>query len=495
MYTLGFDVGSSSVKMAVMDAEHFDVVYESSYPKTEFVINSSKKNWAEQDPHIWWDAICRLCKELISKDIIDISQIKSIGISYQMHGLVLVDERGQLIRPSIIWCDSRAVTIGENAFKTLGKAYCLENLLNSPGNFTASKLKWVKENEPESYKQVHKMMLPGDYIHYQFTGEISTTLQGMSEAMLWDFQKNEISEELLSFYEIDESLIPERKPCIGHIDLISKKASEETGLPQGIAVAYRGGDQPNNAMSLGVLQPGEIAATGGTSGVVYGVTDQYVSDSLSRINAFAHVNHTPDNPRIGQLLCINGAGSHYAWLRKSLGSQENLYEHLERIASKVDIGSDELLTYPFGNGAERMLQNKQVGAKFSNIHFGIHDKAHLVRSSLEGIAFSFYYGMKIFLELGMSLRLLKVGDDNLFQSSVFSTTLANISGCTIQVMRSNGAIGAAFASGAGVGIFKSLGDISKISKLVKTYSPNHKSHAYIQAYLKWEKGLVELIQH
>ncbi len=494
MYLLGYDIGSSSIKAALVDAQTGRPVAVVQHPDREMTINAPHQGWAEQHPETWWDAVCQATQKLLVKTNINPESIKGIGISYQMHGLVVVDKNQKVLRPSIIWCDSRAVDIGNKAFDGMGKEFCLKHLLNSPGNFTASKLSWVKENEPELYPSIHKIMLPGDYIAMKLTGEIATTNSGLSEGIFWDFQRNDISEELLKFYDINKNLIAPVVPTFSIQGLLTEAAAEKTGLKKGTPVAYRAGDQPNNALSLNVLQPGEVAATGGTSGVVYGIVDKPVYDPPSRVNGFAHVNHSPENPRIGILLCINGSGIQYNWVRQNMAEKDISYTNMEKTAAIIPVGSDGLTILPFGNGAERMLENRNPGASFLNVDFNRHSKAHFYRAALEGIAFAFVHGMGILKNMGLNMSIMRVGNDNLFQSAVFAETISTLLGSNIQVVETTGAVGAAKAAGVATGIYSSIEEAMKDTEVLKTYHPLINDGSYNQAFKQWEDGLKTIMK-
>lgn len=489
MFAIGYDIGSSSVKAGIVDLQSGATVKVTQSPTLEMEIISPKQDWAEQFPETWWHYVCQATKSLLKKTNISPSKIKSIGISYQMHGLVLVDQEMNSIRPSIIWCDSRAVAVGHKAFHKIGPPKCLGHLLNSPGNFTASKLAWVKEHEPEKFERMHKMMLPGDYIAMRLTGKITSTIQGMSEGMLWDFKSNDVAEFILSEFGIDKYTVPPVQEAISNQGVVNAKAAEETGLHIGTPVTYRAGDQPNNAMSLNVLQPGEMAATGGTSGVVFGVVDQYIYDQNLRVNSFAHVNHQFDDPRIGILLCINGTGSAYRFIRQLIDQNQSTYQDLEVIGSQVPVGAEGLRAYPFGNGAERMLLNQNPGARFENIHFNSHKKGHFYRAVLEGIAYSFMYGIRIMKKLGLKVDLLKSGNDNLFQSQIFSQTLSNLIDGEIQLIETTGAIGAAKASAVAIGHYSSIEEAMSNQKIVQRYTPNTTQKRHIDLYHEWAQHL------
>ena len=488
MLLLGIDLGSSSVKASVIDGESGKCLATSFSPSDEMKIIALKPGWAEQDTEIWWSnlkiAIANCIRKLGQKK----DNIGAIGISYQMHGLVTVDKNNRVLRNSIIWCDSRAVGYGEKAMNALGKEYCMSHLLNSPGNFTASKLAWVKENEPELYKRVHKIMLPGDYIALRLTGEVATSFTGLSEGIFWDFQENKVSDSLMKYFDFNPALLPEPAPSFSISGLLLKSVADEFGLPEGIPVSYKAGDQPNNALSLNVLNPGEVAATAGTSGVIYGVTDKKKYDPLSRVNTFLHVNHNHSQTRLGVLLCINGTGILNSWLRRNTGGLS--YDEMNNLAEKVSPGSDGLRILPFGNGAERMLGNKETGARIEGLNFNIHSNAHLFRAAQEGIAFSLRYGLDIMKEVGIDPKVIRAGEANMFLSKVFRETLSSVTGSVIHLYNTDGSIGSARGAGIGCGYYKSEKEaFNGLTELGVTEPDKSKSAAYEETYAKWKNLL------
>ncbi|MBR1547842.1 MAG: carbohydrate kinase, partial [Prevotella sp.] len=454
-YLLGFDVGSSSVKASLVNADSGKCVATAFYPEKEAPIMAVKAGWAEQDPQMWWDNAKLALKKIMAEAGAAADEVKAIGISYQMHGLVCVDRQLKALRPAIIWCDSRAVPYGERAFRELGSQQCLSHLLNSPGNFTAAKLAWVKENEPEVYEKIYKIMLPGDYIAMRLSGVANTTVSGLSEGMFWDFKENRVADFLMKYYGFDSSLIADIVPTFSEQSVVSAEAAAELGLKAGTPITYRGGDQPNNALSLNVLRPGEIAATAGTSGVVYGVLGEVNYDPKSRVNTFAHVNHgsAADMTRLGVLLCINGTGILNAWTHRNI-TPDVSYADMNDLAATVPIGSEGVTVIPFGNGAERVLENKEIGCSINGLSFNKHSQAHLVRAAQEGIVFSFCYGMEIMQQMGMDIKNIHAGKANMFLSPLFRSTLAGVSGATIELYDTDGSVGAAKGAGIGAGIYK-----------------------------------------
>jgi xylulokinase len=489
MLLLGIDLGSSSVKASVIDGESGKCLASAFYPKDEMKIIAFKPGWAEQEPEEWWANLRSAILDCNNQLGAEKSSIGAIGISYQMHGLVTVDKNYRVLRPSIIWCDSRAVKYGENAFNSLGRDFCLSHLLNSPGNFTAAKLAWVKENEPELFGRIHKIMLPGDYIAMRMTGEILTSFTGLSEGIFWDFRTSGLSREIMDFFGFRHEIIPVQKGSFSIQGRLLKNMASELGLPEGIPVAYRAGDQPNNALSLNVLNPGEVAATAGTSGVIYGVTDKTKFDPQSRVNTFLHVNHSPDNQRLGVLLCINGTGILNSWLKRNTGNSLS-YNDMNDLASKVAPGSDGLSVLPFGNGAERILMNKDIGCRISGLNFNRHSIAHLFRSVQEGIAFSFRYGLDIMKETGIDPGLIRAGSANMFLSPVFREALSCITGVEIHLYNTDGSIGAARGAGIGCGFYKSENEaFPGLVSVGRTEPDKSKISAYEEAYLRWENLL------
>lgn len=491
-YLLGFDIGSSSIKAALVNAETGKTVAVTSAPDKEMPIGAPQSGFAEQDPEMWWRYVCQCARQLMAAHPEARDAIQAIGLAYQMHGLVVVDKAGQVLRPSIIWCDSRAVGAGEEILEHLDADYFLNSHYNYPGNFTFSKLHWVQQNQPDLFDKVHKIMLPGDYIAFKMTGEIRSSITGLSEGIMWDFEKNTADRALFDQCGMDPDLIPEHQPSFTTQGQVSGPAAKDLGISAGVPVSYRSGDQPNNAWSLHVNEPGIMAGTGGTSGVLYGISENPVIDHSQRTNAFAHVNYTQDKPRIGTLLCINGAGILYSWIRQITGLGKVNYPDLEKRAQRIHPGAEGISILPFGNGAERMLQNKPVGAHISGLDFNRHGQDHLIRAGLEGIGFAFYYGYEIMEELGMASRILRVGNDNLFQSRIFSSLLSSLSGLTIEVRRATGAVGAALGAGVGSGYYKSPDEALSSQEIVEIIEPDHDlSEIYQEFYQNWKSLLLQ----
>ena len=486
MYLLGYDIGSSSVKASLVDAVSGQCAASAFYPKQEAPIISLKVGWAEQDPAMWWEYLRQATADVLNQTNKKV-EIAAIGISYQMHGLVCVDKDKQVLRPAIIWCDSRAVPYGEEANKALGEAFCLSHMLNSPGNFTAAKLAWVKANQPELYERIHKIMLPGDYIAMMLTGDLHTTISGLSEGILWDFKEATLAYSLLKHYDIDPALLCDIVPTFGIQGYVNQEAAQLLGIPLGIPVSYRAGDQPNNALSLGVLNAGEIASTAGTSGVVYGVIDQINYDSKSRVNPFAHVNYTIDDPRLGVLMCINGTGILNSWMHHNVAPDLS-YSQMNEEAAKAPIGANGLSVLPFGNGAERMLSNEDRGCSVHGLRFTQHNRAHLLRAAQEGIVFSFMYGIEIMQQMGLQVNTIHAGNANMFLSPIFRDTLAGVTGATILLHDTDGATGAAKGAGIGAGIYKNAEEAFKILKTIEVIQPKQQEE-YRAAYEVWKEIL------
>lgn len=487
MLLLGIDLGTSSIKVSIVDAATQKCIASAQFPESESPIISKRKGWAEQSPEQWWnDTKAAILKAHASKKY-NPEDIAAIGIAYQMHGLVVVDKNQTVLRDSIIWCDSRAVETGNEAYKTLGAEYCMSCLLNSPGNFTASKLGWVKKNEPAVYEKINKLMLPGDYLSMKLTGEITTTPSALSEGIMWDFRKDQISEKVLNHFGFSNDLIPTVKPVFSEHGRLSKEIAEALSLKKNIPVSYKAGDQLNNALSLNVLEPGEVAATAGTSGVIYSVTDQLFHDEHSRVNPFVHVNHTSKEKRLGVLLCINGTGIMNKWMKEVAGNNKT-YPELNTMASKVSAGSDGLLVFPFGNGAERIFENRIVNAHINNIDLNKHTSSHLIRAAQEGIAFSLRYGLEIMEEGGLRTNVIRAGKANMFLSEIFTSTLVNSSGVPVQLYENEGSIGAALGAGIGADIYKKPAEAFQHFKPIKTVEPDNRN-IFKSLYSDWKNQL------
>lgn len=488
---LGYDVGSSSIKATLMDAGTGKVLAAATSPDKELEIIAKQLGWAEQHPSVWWEHVKAATQKIKAQAKFKAGDVRAIGISYQMHGLVVVEKNKDVLRPSIIWCDSRAVQIGRQAAKDIGEKKCLKRLFNLPGNFTASKLKWVKENEPDIYSKIYKIMLPGDYIAMKMTGQIKTTPSGLSEGIMWDFEADELAGFVLENYGISSELVAETVPTFSIQGELTKEAAKELGLAAGPKVSYRAGDQPNNALSLSVLQPGEIAVTAGTSGVVYGVSDQKKYDRLSRVNVFVHVNHSAAKPRYGVLLCLNGTGILNSWLKHNFVAGEGLdYEQMNKLAAQAPVGSDGLVILPYGNGAERTLENRNIGASIHGWNFNVHKKAHILRAAQEGIVFALNYGLGIMREMGIKLSTVKAGNANMFLSPLFAEAFATVTGATVELYNTDGSQGAARGAGIGAGIYKGPEDAFAGLAPARTIEPDKKLKAiYNDAYQKWKTVL------
>ena len=484
MLLLGIDIGTSAIKVSVVEAATAKIIAVAQYPEMETEIIAPRAGWAEQSPDNWWENVRQAIKKAHSQKVYDPKDIKAIGIAYQMHGLVLVDKHQNVLRNSIIWCDSRAVEIGNHAFNEIGDKRCLTNLLNSPGNFTASKLAWVRENEPEVYSEIYKFMLPGDFIAMKFTGEITTTVSALSEGIFWDFQKHSISNDIIDHFQFDKNIFPEVSNLFGSHGLIQDSVAELLSLPKGIPVSYKAGDQLNNALSLNVMEPGEVAATAGTSGVIYAIGDELSADSQSRVNSFAHLNHSRENIRTGVLLCINGAGIYNRWL-KSMAGKEFSYSDLNERAARIVCGSEGLFAIPFGNGAERMLNNRIVGGHFHKLDFNRHHIGHLARAVQEGIAFSFRYGLDIMRENGFEPTVIRAGRANLFLSDVFTESFVNATNVSLEFYEGDGSFGAAIGAGIGAGIYKDSKDALGIRQRIAFREPTEIS-CFDELYSEWK---------
>lgn len=494
MYLLGYDIGSSSVKASIVNAETGKCVSSAFFPKSEAEIIAVKQGWAEQRPEQWWEHLKQSTAAVLAESKVNPADIKAIGISYQMHGLVCIDRDHNVLRPAIIWCDSRGVPYGEKAFDELGHEKCLSHLLNSPGNFTATKLKWVKDNEPEVFERIDKIMLPGDYIAMKLTDRVCTTLSGLSEGMFWDFKNGRVADFLMEYLGFGSSIIPEIVPTFSVQGQVTAHAAAELGLAEGTPVCYRAGDQPNNALSLNVFNPGEIASTAGTSGVVYGVNGEINYDSKSRVNTFAHVNHTNEQTRLGILLCINGTGILNSWVKRTVAPEGISYPAMNDLAAQAPIGSEGVSILPFGNGAERVLQNREIGSSIHGVNFLKHGKQHIVRAAQEGIVFSFQYGIEIMEQMGMDVKKIHAGHSNMFLSPLFRETLAGVSGATIELFDTDGSVGAAKGAGIGAGIYKDNNEAFATLDRIEVIEPKEADRqAYRDAYGLWKQRLETIL--
>lgn len=489
MILLGYDLGTSSVKACLMDAETGKVLATDFYPHQEAPIKSLKPGWAEQAPADWWTRVVEATRLVMAASGADPKDIKAIGISYQMHGLVMVDKEDKVIRDSIIWCDSRGVPYGEKASADMGDDKIMPHILNRPGNFTATKLAWVKENEPEKFDRIWKVMLPGDYVAWRMTGKCLTNPEGLSEYMLWDFKEDSPARIMMDYFGYDPEIFPEVVPTFSDQGGLTAEAARELGLAEGTPITYRAGDQPNNALSLNVFEPGEVASTAGTSGVVYGINDRVDYDSKSRVNNFAHVNHTKENPRIGVMTCISGTGILNSWMKRNVAAPHCSYDMMNELAAQSPVGSRGVTILPFGNGAERVLENRDPGCSFHGVRFNINNRNDLLRAAQEGIVFALMYGMEVMSGIGMKIGKIHAGHANMFLSPVFRDTLASVSGADIVLFDTDGSAGAARGAGIGAGIYADRNEAFESLKKIDVIHPAADRTPYLEAFERWKSYL------
>jgi len=493
MYFLGIDLGSSSIKLSVLNAEKGVAVCTVTVPDFEMDIIAPKFGWAEQDPEQWWKHIKNGIQQLGNNHQINLKEIAAIGIAYQMHGLVLTDKELNPIRTSIIWCDSRAAAIGNEIYDRIGHNNCQQQILGSPGNFTASKLKWVRDNQPGLFAKAAYMMLPGDFIASRLSGIAQISTSGLSEAALWNFREGRLATEILEAMGIPETIIPEIVPSFGNQATVHADIANELGLDPNTKITYRAGDQPNNALSLNVLRPGEIATTAGTSAVVYAVSQQDIYDKQNRINTFLHVNNTATAKHNGVMLCINGSGILYQWLRKIMSAGNNSllsYDMLNAEAAKVKPGSEDLRFYPFGNGVERIFNNRQASSGIQNLNFNIHQSAHLVRSACEGIVFAMNYGFDVMKSVGVNGQAVRAGNANLFLSPVFREIFTNTTQTTLELYNTSGSEGAARGAAFGYGYYNSLDEAFTGLECIDRIEPKADlCNQYQEIYNHWKSHI------
>lgn len=494
MHYLGIDLGSSSVKVCLADANGKEIASAKAPIDGEMEIISTSSGFAEQNPEDWWAMLTHGIKQLKEQGH-NLANVKAIGIAYQMHGLVAMNDSFIPLRPAIIWCDSRAIPLGEKAFQEIGEEKALKKLLNSPGNFTAAKLAWVKNNEPDIYNKIAFIGLPGDWLAARLTGQLNATVSGLSEGIFIDHSTGQISNDVLNAFSIDKNFIKQPGESFRRFGKVLPTWCDEFGFNADAEVCYVAGDQPNNAFSLSAINPGEVAINAGTSGVLYAVSETPVVDMQQRVNTFAHVTHTTNKPSFGVLACVNGTGIQYSWLRHMLANNGDLsFIDLNNLAKTAPPGCDGLHVFSFGNGAERILNNRNIGASFTNINFHKHGPQHLIRAAQEGIAFSLVYCIEIFKEIGIEIKVLKAGSANLFNSPLFRQIVADTSGIPVEVINADGALGA--ARGAMVGSqaidIKTIG--SEMIQTVARVEPSENTQLYRQIYNEWLGELQHQLQ-
>lgn len=491
-YLLGIDIGTSGTKTVL-----FDVDANTICSKTcEYPLYQEHNGWAEQDPLDWWNATVEGIYYVISTSKIDSKQIKGIGLSGQMHGLVMLDSNGKPLRKSIIWCDQRTGKEVEDMNRLLTPQKII-NITANPAltGFTAAKILWVKKNEPEIYKKCSHILLPKDYIRYMLTGEFATEVSDASGMQLMNVGKRDWSDEILDPLGIDRSLLGKMYESPDVTGEVHNKAALATGLAIGTIVVGGAGDNPAAAIGTGIVSEGNAFTTIGTSGVVYAISDKVAIDKKGRVHTLCA--SVPGKWTV--MSCTQAAGLSLQWLRNNVCSEEvdlasklgiDPYEIMTAMAREVPIGADKLIYLPYLMGERSPHPDPDCRGTFFGLS-AIHQRAHLIRAVLEGISYSQLECVDVFREMGVSIDNMMICGGGA-RSNVWRQMFADLYGCPVSTIKAEqgGALGVAILAGVGAGIYKDLEETcSRLIVKNQTHSPVMENNKEYKKYYKLYKDL------
>jgi len=478
-YLLGLDIGTSGVKALLVSPKGKII----SSKTVSYSLTTPHSGWAEQSPSDWWEATVKVIRETISSNSINSSQIKGISLSGQMHSSVFLDEKMEVIRPAILWSDTRTSEQCQEIYTKVGGLNQLIHYVSNPAleGFTAPKILWLKENEPENYQKVKHILLAKDYIRYRLTNELFTEVSDAAGTLLFDVIKKRWSAGLLKKLEINPDLLP---PVLNSFDLagkITQSIAEKTGLKFGTPVVAGGADNACGAVGSGIIQEGRGMVSIGSSGVVLAQTNNPQADQEGRIHLF---NHTcPDSwYMMGVTL---SAGMSYEWLQKNLFNNTLDYIKLDQLAEEISPGSEGLIFLPYLYG-ERTPHND---AHARGVYFGIsgkHDQRHFARAVMEGVTFALKDSLELIKDKDVKIKEIRsIGGGA--KSRVWQQILADILDEEINLLNveEGPAFGAALIAGVGVGVYSSFAEaVNRVIKVRKTIVPRiQNTERYNQYYL------------
>ncbi|MFL6335582.1 MAG: xylulokinase [Pyrinomonadaceae bacterium] len=456
MKLLGIDVGTGGSRALVVD-ESGRVVASATVEHEPFA--SPRTGWAEQDARDWWRASEAAVREVLQADGVSAEEIACVGLTGQMHGAVLLDERDEPLRPSIIWCDVRTHEQCRALTEQVG-AERLIQLVSNPAleGFTLPKMLWVREREPEVWGRVRSVLLPKDYVRLRLTGEKATDVADASGTLLFDVTHRKWSDEMLELAGLDRSLLPRAFESSEITGRVSAEGAKATGLLEGTPVVAGAGDQAAGAVGMGIVRPGAVSATIGTSGVVFAATDRPALDPKGRVHTFCHA--VPERWHV--LGVSQGAGLSLRWFRDQFGAGaddgRDPYERLGEEADTVPPGADGVLWAPYLMGERTPHLDPHARAALVGLNAS-HRRAHVVRAILEGVAFSLRDTFTIFEEMGVPVESIRLGGGGA-RSRVWRQIQADVYGREVELVEADegAAYGAALLAGVGGGAWTSVDD-------------------------------------
>lgn len=469
-YLLGIDIGTSGTKTVLFDEAGNTIASALG----EYPLYQPNVGWAEQDPEDWWKATFSTIKAVLGKSGVNPSDVKGVGLSGQMHGAVLLDKDNQVLRKAIIWCDQRSSAECDQITSIIGKERLIEITANPAlTGFTASKVMWVKNNEPEIFEKVKKILLPKDYIRFKLTGEFATEVSDASGMQFMDIPKRKWSSEVLDKLGIDKGLLGDVYESQEVSGKVHKAAAELTGLKEGTPVVGGAGDQAAGAVGNGIVRPGVISSTIGTSGVVFAFSENVSIDPKGRVHTFCHA--VPNTWHI--MGVTQGAGLSLKWFRDNFCIEEKRtaelmgidpYVLMDQEADRVEAGCSGLIYLPYMMGE----RTPHLDPNAKGVFFGLsakHEKQDMLRAVMEGVVYSLKDCLEIIKEMGVDVSEVRAsgggGKSKLWrqmQSDVFGTEITTINSSE------GGALGVALLAGVGTGVYSSVPEACDAIIKVKT---------------------------
>ncbi len=471
IFTLGIDVGTSGTRALVID-ERGNVVASATEEHAAF--SSPQIGWAEQHPEDWWRACCLAVPRALQQSGLKPSDIACVGLSGQMHGAVMLGENGEVVRPALIWCDVRTERQCRELTDNIGAAQLIQATCNPAlVNFTLTKLMWVREHEPENWKRVRSIMLPKDYIRWRMTGELATDMSDASGTLLLDVAHRRWSRVMLEAAAIDERLLPGLFESPEVCGAINGEGASATGLRRGTPVVAGAGDQAAGAVGMGVVAPGMVSATIGTSGVVFAATDRPALEPGGRLHTFCHA--IPG--RWHAMGVTQAAGLSLRWFRDQFGvgtnqSDRDPYELLTDEAAQVPPGCQGLLWAPYLMGERTPHLDPNARGALVGLT-ATHTRAHVIRAILEGIAFSLRDTFTLFDEMKVDVKRVRLGGGGA-RSALWRQIQADVYGHEVEIVgaEEGAAYGVAILAGVGAGIWKSVDEAcSAVVRVAATVAP------------------------
>ena len=491
-YLLGVDLGTSGTKTVLFD----ETGRAAASHTAEYPMLQPQNGWAEQRPEDWYAAVCEGARAVLRKSGVRAADVVSVGLSGQMHGLVMLDERGQVLRPCILWCDQRTGAQAERMKALVGAQRLIELTANpAMAGFTAAKILWVQEHEPALYARCRHILLPKDYIRYRLTGEIATEVSDASGTQLMDVAHRCWSREVLERLSIDAALLPPVYESPEVTGRVHAQAAQDTGLMQGTPVVGGAADNSAAAVGTGVVRAGTAFTTLGTSGVVYAISDDVSIDPQGRI----HTLCASVPGKWTAMSCTLAAGLSLRWLRDACCEGEvqraaqagvDPYVLMGDMAAGVPLGADRLLYLPYLMGERCPHPDPDCRGVFFGLS-AMHTRAHLVRAVMEGVAYSQAECVEVFREMGVPVeRMTACGGGA--RSPLWRQMLADLYGCPVATLAvdEGPALGAAILAGVGAGVYADVAEAADaLVRPAGAQQPDAAAHAAYQPYFALYKRL------